>query len=127
MSLPHVYFVLKRAGGCGLIKIGATAECPFLRLDQLRCAERKKNRYARFELIGWLDDPATKKTSVQKQFSTLREGGDWFRPGGELIEYVCQHSKPHICNQACPDGTLVYEEWRASQEAASAAMQKGIQ
>jgi len=124
--MKRVYFILRRCAGNALIKIGATGDCPYLRLDQLRRVQRKHAPYDRFELLGVLDGLSVDKAEIQEQFSSFREDGDWFRPGYKLLKYIFENSKPHFCKRACPDGTIVYEERRQDEETASDYFAKAL-
>ncbi len=117
--MGYVYFIQKISSGSRLIKIGATGDCPYLRLSQLRRSLPKKS-YIRLELLGALSiadeqvdycQPA--KHKLQKRFESLREKGDWFRPGILLVDYIREHARIHFCVQSCPGGTCIEEEMRA--------------
>jgi len=123
-----VYFVRKRRRGSNLIKIGRTADCPYTRLDQLRSAELKKDKYSRYELLGVVFAPPEHKLSSQifkdhlhRQFGELRSEGDWFRPGKALLQYVVQFAQPHICDATCYDGPFAEEEMRSNDDRSSKA------
>jgi len=121
-SSDLVYFIRQRRTGSNLIKIGATGDCPYLRLDQLRRERRKVDPYDRFELLGVIgisDENLRRsqaKLQLQNQFKSLRDNGDWFRPGLELVQYIREHSGLHICNRLCPDGPAVEEAMEAMRE-----------
>ncbi len=126
-SLGTVYFVQERPSF--LIKIGATADCPYLRLGQLRRKMQKTDRYSEYELLGVVDVPSDldascskTKHAIQSHFEQLRDNGDWFRPGSQLLSYIQQHTRIHICDRTCPDGSSRYEDRRADEERASAAI-----
>jgi hypothetical protein len=114
-----VYFVQERRSGSFLIKIGATADCPYIRLNQLRCEKKRAgDSYSRFELLGVVEVQegqtcSAAKHELQRQFETLRQAGDWFKPGAELMAYIQKHSCTHVCDRRCPDGTAIEEEMRA--------------
>lgn len=120
-----VYFIQRGKGGSTLIKIGKTAGCPYDCLNRLR----RSLPNDRFELLGQILVPhgelgSSERSKLQSKFESLRENGDWFRLGRELVDYIRDHTRPHICNRSCPDGTSIYEEWLAKQIAASGAIQK---
>jgi T5orf172 domain len=128
-----IYFIQERRAGSHLIKIGRTGDCPYLRLEQLRREKRKVAPYSRFELLGVIEIPPSKnqlssqaKLHLQNQFESLRDNGDWFRPGSEFVNYIREHSGLHICNSSCPDGSVIYEEIQARQDSAMKAFASAI-
>jgi hypothetical protein len=128
-----VYFVQERGGGSKLIKIGVAGECPYTRLNQLRLQKRKSNPYSRYELLGSIDISSITnqtytrtKLDLQKPFESLRDEGEWFRPGLQLVKFIQEHARPHFCSHSCPDGTSIDEEWRALQKEASGAAQQAL-
>lgn len=128
-----VYFVQERRAGSFLIKIAATGDCPYLRLGQLRREKRKDNPYSHFELLGVIDIPIGEdqtcshaKHQVQSRFENLRDNGDWFRPGLELVEYIREHVRLHICDRLCHDGPSIEEEMRALDKRAYEALARSI-
>jgi hypothetical protein len=52
--------------------------------------------------------------------------GDWYLPGAELVAFIREHAKPHLCDGSCSDGTTIEEEMRAEGNAAAAAIQKAM-
>jgi hypothetical protein len=125
-----VYFVQERRAGSFLIKIAATGDCPYLRLDQLRRERRKIDPYSHFELLGVIEIPDSEnqtcsqaKHQIQNQFKSLRDNGDWFRPGSELMKHIREHAGLHICNRLCPDGPATEEAMRQLDRQASEAAQ----
>lgn len=106
--VKRVYFILKRCAGDALIKIGATGDCPYMRLDQLRRAQLKQAPYDRFELMGVLNRPSGNKAKIQEQFSSLREEGDWFRSGRKLLEYISEKPGGQIENRSRPNNVARY-------------------
>jgi hypothetical protein len=130
VSTDFVYFVQERRAGSFLIKIAATGDCPYLRLEQLRRERRKDDPYSRFELLGIIDLPHSDnqtcgqaKHQLQSRFENLRDRGDWFRPGLELVQYIREHARLHICGRLCPQGPAVEEAMRELDRKASEAMQ----
>jgi hypothetical protein len=123
-----VYFIQQGSGGGSvLIKVGVTASCPYDCLKRLR----RKQPNSSFELLGQIPIPygelgSATKRGLQSRFESLRENGDFFRPGIELVTHIRQFARPHVCNRSCPDGTSIYEEWEADQRAASEAFQKSF-
>jgi hypothetical protein len=123
-----VYFVQERRSGSFLIKIGATADCPYIRLNQLRCEKKRAgDSYSRFELLGVVEVQegqtcSAAKHELQRQFETLRDSGDWFRPGSELVKHIQERARVHMCDRQCPDGPSIEEEMRALNDKASAAI-----
>jgi hypothetical protein len=133
VSADFVYFVRQRRAGSNLIKIAATGDCPYLRLDQLRRERRKVDPYSHFELLGVIEIPNSEnqtcsqaKHQLQNQFKSLRDNGDWFRPGSELIKHIREHAGLHICNRLCPDGPATEEAMRALQDRVSDAIDELI-
>lgn len=120
-----VYFV--HDVRAGLIKIGCTEDCPLTRLNQLRRLTRRNA----LELLGSIEIRSegtyyyrTAKRELQSRFQTLRDHGDWFRPGLELVNFIRGNARPHFCSWSCPDGSSIYEERRAREERANAAFAK---
>jgi hypothetical protein len=126
--MDFVYFIQKGiGGGSAPIKIGVTGGCPY---DFLK-RQRRKESNSSFELLGQVpvafgELGSTTKRNLQSEYESLREDRDWFRPGIELLNYIQEHARPHICNRSCPDGTSIYEEWQADQAAASEAFRKAL-
>lgn len=122
--MRSIYFVRERRGGSNLIKIGKTDDCPYLRLDQLRNAERQSAHHSRYELLGVLEAAPEEinKQSIQSQFEHLRENGDWFRPGTQLVDYIRENARPHFCSRYCPDGPAVEEQMRSQDAIAGEAI-----
>jgi len=126
--MDYVYFVQERASSGShrdLIKICATGDCPYIRLNQLRRALPK----SRLELLGSISIPLTQDTygqsvkhEIERQFECLRDKGDWFRVGIQLVSYIREHARPHICDTLCPNGTSIEEEIRALGEVSAAAI-----
>jgi hypothetical protein len=72
------------------------------------------------------ESKSAKKRGLQSDFKSFRHQGDLFRPGNELLKYIQNNARPHICNRLCPGGTLIYEEWMADQMAASKEAQEAF-
>ena len=127
-NMSCVYFIQQGSrGGSVLIKVCVTGVCPYYCLKRLR----RKQPNSSFELLGQTPVPygelgSTTKRSLQSTFESLREDGDLFRPGIELISHIRESARPHVCNRSCPGGTFIYEEWEADQKAASEAFQKAF-
>lgn len=120
--MGYVYFLHERGGKCGSIKIGETDACPYHRLTQLRTMKRKSEPYRHFELLGVIDVKDDQqshlvKRKIQNDFESLRENGDWFRPGFQLVAFIKRNVHPYFCSTACHDGTSIWEECLALEEA----------
>jgi hypothetical protein len=113
--MGYVYFLHERGGSCGSIKIGETDACPYHRLTQLRSMKRKSEPYSHFELLGVIDVPDDQqshivKRKIQNDFESLRDNGDWFHPGLQLVAFIKKNVRPYFCSTACPGGTSIWEE-----------------
>jgi hypothetical protein len=120
--MGYVFFLHERGGGCGPIRIGETDACPYHRLTQLRSIKRKSERYRHYELLGVIDVPDDQqshlvKRKIQNDFETLRTNGDWFQPGLQLVAFIKENARPYFCSTGCPDGTSIWEEHLAMQQA----------
>lgn len=77
---PSVYFI--QAVNGGLIKIG-WAMCPKRRLKAIDPFSPTP-----LQIIGVIPGGAVKEASLHKQFSHLRERGEWFRPESDLLQFI---------------------------------------
>jgi hypothetical protein len=126
--MSYVYFIQLRYSGY-LIKISKTDDCPYVRLGNLRSAMRNRH----IELLGAIAVPTAqclqRKYEIQSQFESLRcehEKSDWYLPGAQMVAFIREHAKPHLCNWSCSGGTTIEEEMRAKDAAADAAFQHVI-
>jgi hypothetical protein len=98
----------------------------------LRRERRKVDPSNHFELLGVIEISdenllcSQAKLQLQNQFKSLRDHGDWFRPGSELMKHIREHSGVHICNRLCPDGPATEEAMRALDKRASDAINEVI-
>jgi hypothetical protein len=128
----YIYFVHEVFGGSSLIKIGVTGYCPYQRLNRLRVTELQKSQ-KRLELLGVIaipDDEVShsqvSKRSLEKQFASLRDHGDWYQPGISLVNYIEEHARPHFCTAYCPEGSPIMEVRIALGKIAGEAIHKAL-
>jgi len=86
-------------------------------------------RRSSLELLGSIDirpenHCKTAKRELHSRFESLRDHGDWFRPGIDLVNFIRENARPHFCSWSCPDGSSIYEERRAKEEQAWTAFSK---
>lgn len=126
--MSYVYFIQLRYSGY-LIKISKTHDCPYVRLGNHRSAMHNRH----IELLGAIAVPAPQcthlKDEIQSQFAGLRDKhmkGDWYVPGKQLVTFIQEHAKPHLCNWSCSGGTTIEEEMQAKDAEAAAVFQQVI-
>lgn len=96
-----VYFV-QRGGAEGLIKIGVTRQGIESRLQTLR-SELRRLAPADEALTPLLVVPGDRTTEsrMHDRFAALRDHGEWFRPGPELLSFiVAARSNPGVAFDA---------------------------
>lgn len=93
MSYRTVYF-MKPVGMDGPIKIGCT-NMPIRRLKQL-------GDWCPFplEIIGTFPGSPADEHEVQRRFAQHRSHGEWFRPAGELLEFIAALGLPAAAFEA---------------------------
>lgn len=91
-----VYFV--EAQEAKLIKIGI-ANDPAQRLITLQAASVDK-----LVIIGVIDGDQEVERNLHARFSHLRQHGEWFRPGDDLMDYILENAKDYETRSTTNDG-----------------------
>jgi hypothetical protein len=77
---PVVYFI--KAKRSGLIKIGK-ANNPISRLKTMQTGSAD-----RLTLLGYIPGSHAEESALHKRFASLRQSGEWFKPGDELLGVI---------------------------------------
>jgi len=77
-----VYF-LQEDSPDGFIKIGHTEVSSRARMKSARTYNARS-----LKTLATLPGDKTTEAELHKQFASLRERGEWFRPGSELLEFI---------------------------------------
>ena len=95
-----VYFIQVRRGRLFGFKIGRTDRCPYHRLAALRSMMPKTDKY---ELLGAIPTHDSRKAEaeVHRAFAAAQRGFELFVPDPELIQFVRENARPHICSDWC--------------------------
>jgi hypothetical protein len=100
----YVYFI--RAGIVGLIKIGFSEIYPDSRL-----AAHQVSSPVELERFAYVYSSLTHEQRLHLRFAHLRERGEWFRPGDDLLEFIRLNTTPwRRRTRGFVDPTPVYRE-----------------